>query len=224
MISGIKARIEHARDILVFPAWNRVILGSVALLGTADTVRVHIYPKLPNVPHLPLAWWIVIFLLALIVFIFEASYRKHKKLKEKLEKLDEKRIRLEILNVRFDQNLTTELYIEFRITNVGVPTTARNWKTLTRRKTGEIVSLNHRYLITDKLVPNILGNGVVSDDMTRIPIVQGEVRKGTLVFTINGENAKEVFGYDSNIFTVSVQDSGNDIIEAVYQYHHVNHR
>jgi hypothetical protein len=43
MQSAIKGRIAHARDILVFPAWNWVALGAITLAGGADTVRAHFF-------------------------------------------------------------------------------------------------------------------------------------------------------------------------------------
>ena len=74
MNGTVKARWRHAREILLLP-YYRLVLGLIGFLGTTDTIRADIFSALPHVPHLPILWWVVIFLLFLVPCLFEASFR-----------------------------------------------------------------------------------------------------------------------------------------------------
>lgn len=75
MKAAVTDRLKHVHGVLLLPVWQWIVLGSLALLGAIDTVRSDIYGAIPAIPHLPARWWIIILLMALLLCIFEASFR-----------------------------------------------------------------------------------------------------------------------------------------------------
>ena len=76
MIGSLSRRIQHIYLILFLPLYRRLILGVLTILGAIDTIRSDVFHAMPNVPNLPVSWWIVLFFLTLVVFIVEASYKR----------------------------------------------------------------------------------------------------------------------------------------------------
>jgi hypothetical protein len=78
MMLELDQRLKYTLKILVLPTWQWGCVGAVTLAGAADTVRADIFHWLPKIPHLPVAWWIIICLFTLLCFVVEASYRNQR--------------------------------------------------------------------------------------------------------------------------------------------------
>lgn len=163
--------------------------------------------------------WVVVFVVRLMLAPYWVYFEIEGPLEQAsrmLEDVKNDTPHLGVTGVRFDPNGATEMYVDFVISNFGLPTIIRNWIIQTSGgKIGpELRNVPIRYIQTDKLVPFM--NTWRPDDYSTNPIQTGERRTGTLTCTITGENAKEVFGAAGTHFLISVQDVRGRLLTSEY--------
>jgi hypothetical protein len=200
-----------------------VLFGSIVVVALVAIVmqRIGVHFDVAHWLTAISSWQIALGVLFCIVSVrlVMAPYWMHKDLEKKIADSESNRVRLEVVNVRFDPNGSSEIYIQFRISNPGEATTIRNWEIETLNKSGDTVKLYHRNITLDKYRTHPLNpNVIMSHDISKEPINKGEVISGELIFSITGANAKELFGYYNNVFKIKVTDIRKNIIIGQYRY------
>jgi hypothetical protein len=125
-------------------------------------------------------------------------------------------VSLTILDRIFDPNGPTEMYLDCRLKNPGIPTTVKNWK-LSVHDHSEVMLANYppRLVMIGKLVPGAFGSPV-REDLTTQPLEQGGERTGRLCFTFRRIVATDQFGAKGLRFRVTAEDIGGNQLEASY--------
>ena len=104
------------------------------------------------------------------------------------------RLRISIANVIFDPNGPTELYVEFRLSNLGPPSTIKNFS-LSATRYGRVV--------LDKLPPRVafgqllvgpMGQLIKGEDLSTKPLESGGERDLRFTFTMQGDAKRELGG------------------------------
>jgi hypothetical protein len=113
-------------------------------------------------------------------------------------------VQMKILNVAFDPNGPGELYVEFQLANLGLPTTLDDWNLSIGRAGAELwshaprVTFSPRYnQTTGGLDPPI--------DLSARPIASGEQMRPRFTWTFPGD-ARQTFNYPGTTYRLSARD------------------
>src|SRR5216684_3350855 len=70
-----------------------MVAGIVTIVGVLDTILAHLPtapgvqpPRLGQLPHLPLSWWLSLIALTLLIGVLEKSYRLHREQQDIISK------------------------------------------------------------------------------------------------------------------------------------------
>jgi hypothetical protein len=132
-------------------------------------------------------------------------------------KVAESVVGLSITEVRFDPNGSTELYVDFNISNTGPRTTIRNWS-LSITDRGEALNFVPRMVDLDKLIPDQWGHPVRAN-ILKLPIESGESWPGHATFTVLswGSFPQERFKQAGVIYEISGYDLAGHRLSATYK-------
>ena len=77
-------RLKYFIDLLAFTKREGKILAVINCVGAVDTVRSHVFHALPEIPSIPVSWWIVIVLATTLWFVAESAYNTRQSLTQQL--------------------------------------------------------------------------------------------------------------------------------------------
>ena len=131
------------------------------------------------------------------------------------ESLSSTIVRMKIVGIVFESNLSTEMYADIEITNPGRPTVLAHWfLTVTRPDGLAPASFMPRTIHGDRIATKGPNAGIMADNFAAEAIETGTRRTARVVFTVEGTPVEERFNVRGTAFVLQTEDVFENTISA----------
>jgi hypothetical protein len=155
------------------------------------------------------AAWLVLFFFRLIVVapyaLHRDAQRKTIEAEARLRVYELDKVQLELLAFRREPGEANKIFLDFRVRNLGKPTTLKNWElNVTGPDHLEVHRLHPDRPILNNESYTYYGNRM-GEDLTKNPLETGGERRDTFIYTCQGQQAEQ-FSQPGLSFELTVED------------------